>query len=259
VAQPNPNKKHRAEPSNTLNHPHNCDDSPSVDPIPSSTEVSVNAESLKRKARPASPANLISNHSSDCSETSINLAEDIDMTTDQSGGFSGVDAAIYQELISMGFDDGQIRAAFQNGNKASSSAIQWIFDNPGVRVSAPSTAIVPGTAGAVGGEAGATAAKRSRTNNSPKQGPLNQGDADIEKAIALSLQQSSGGDSAIVPGTNSDDVMMTQAIMESLSANSEGVQGFQDPSDPHRRKRDTQNNIPAGLKNTGNICWCNPP
>ncbi|XP_064464231.1 ubiquitin carboxyl-terminal hydrolase 25-like isoform X1 [Ornithodoros turicata] len=75
---------------------------------------------------------------------------------------------------------------------------------------------------------------------------------DLQKAIALSLQEQQQQQQQVV-GVSVEEQDISRALEQSLGTKRKRGEAWQDPLDPHERRR--QGDWPVGLKNIGNTCW----
>ncbi|XP_071806291.1 ubiquitin carboxyl-terminal hydrolase 25-like isoform X1 [Asterias amurensis] len=107
----------------------------------------------------------------------------------------------------------------------------------------------------------------TRGEGAPVCGPKNKGQEvidlthdrdekdDLQRAIALSLRETTGQSTTIGVSTEEQDI--SRALEQSMAENKSGLRPgevwFSDPLNPHDRCR--ENGWPVGLKNVGNTCW----
>ncbi|XP_071842201.1 ubiquitin carboxyl-terminal hydrolase 25-like isoform X2 [Apostichopus japonicus] len=81
-------------------------------------------------------------------------------------------------------------------------------------------------------------------------------DEDIQRAIAMSLQETQSHGGGIHAGVTAEEQDISRALEQSIKDPSTGLRSggwFVDPINPYERQR--ENSWPVGLKNVGNTCW----
>ena len=187
---------------------------------------------------------------------------------------SAVQQGVIDQLVAMGIDRSQAhRAVVEHNQLDPAVALEFIFNQPAPTLppaSQPQPAPQTSSSSNRMPQLLEAAQRVPAPNNTPAAKPATAAspppvlksneDMEVERAIALSLQESSTPSALSLPSSSlpssvsADEQAAQAAIMASILSSSnqreDGV--WVDPANPHQRTR--RPGVPTGLKNTGNIC-----